>query len=472
MLAPWNQAPRSRNYGNTGMTNTPHTAASRPLLPWAASTTLLSAVLLFALDHWAAPAGSNRHQLQAAAATPDAVAASAQAAPTGRTEFLERLGVAAWHKAGERGRGLKVAVLDSGFSGYRDHLGHALPDRVLVKSCRSDGNLEARASQHGILCGEVVHTIAPDAEILFANWEPDRPDQFLQALRWAQSQGAQIVTCSVIMPSWSDCEGGGSIHGEMARILGDGTHSGDMLFFACAGNTAERHWSGTFHDGGDGTHEWTSGCTDNIIHPWGNEVVSVELCCRAESRLDLSIRDETAREKVGSSVSATSNEHCCAVVRFMPRENHVYSARVHSLGGHGDKFHVVVLGGGLQMSNAAGSVEFPADGAEVVAIGAVDAADQRCSYSSCGPNSPSLKPDFVATVPFPSACRSRAFAGTSAASPQAASLAALIWSRHPGWPAKRVRTELCADAEQLNKGTPDFETGYGRIHIPAPDSRR
>jgi subtilase family protein len=97
----------------------------------------------------------------------------------------------------------------------------------------------------------------------------------------------------------------------------------------------------------------------------------------------------------------------------------------------------------------------------------VDAAGQRCSYSSCGPNSPSLKPDLVATIPFPSAWRGRPFAGTSAASPQAASLAALIWSRHPNWPARRVAAELRADAEQLNKSGPDFETGYGRIRLPS-----
>lgn len=456
--------------GDTDMTNSPHTAASRPFLHWTASAALLCTSAFFAFDHLVAPAGSSRHQLQAAAATPDAVAANAQATPPGRAEFLERLGVAAWHKAGERGSGLKVAVLDSGFNGYRDYLGNALPDRVLVKSCRSDGNLEARASQHGILCGEVVHTLAPEAEILFANWEPDRPDQFLQALRWARRQGTQIVTCSVIMPSWSDCEGGGSIHGEMARILGDGTHLGDMLFFACAGNTAERHWSGSFHDAGDGTHEWAGGCLDNIIHPWGGEVVSVELCCLAESRLELTVRDTTANETVGSNLTARSNDHGCAVVRFMPRENHAYSAQVRSAGGSTEKFHLVVLGGGLQVTNAGGSVEFPADGAEVVAIGAVDAADQRCSYSSCGPNSPRLKPDFVASVPFPSSCRSRAFAGTSAASPQAASLAALIWSRHPDWLARRVRVELCADALQLNKHSPNFETGYGRIHLPTLQS--
>ena len=53
-------------------------------------------------------------------------------------------------------------------------LGKALPSTVAIHSFRSDHDLEAKDSQHGILCGEVIHTIAPDAELLFANWDTDR----------------------------------------------------------------------------------------------------------------------------------------------------------------------------------------------------------------------------------------------------------------------------------------------------------
>src|SRR6266542_176992 len=80
-----------------------------------------------------------------------------------------------------------------------------------VRSFRNDGNLEARDSQHGILCAEVLHALAPEAELLLANWEPDRPDRFLDAVRWAKEQGAKIISCSLIMPSWSDGEGGGAV---------------------------------------------------------------------------------------------------------------------------------------------------------------------------------------------------------------------------------------------------------------------
>ncbi len=106
-----------------------------------------------------------------------------------RAEMFHLLGTPGWHSAGHRGRGVKVAILDSGFCGYRAHLGKALPARVTVHSFRHDGNLEARNSQHGVLCGEVVHALAPEAELLLANWETDRPEQFLEAVRWARNQG-------------------------------------------------------------------------------------------------------------------------------------------------------------------------------------------------------------------------------------------------------------------------------------------
>ena len=84
----------------------------------------------------------------------------------------------------------------------------------------------------------------------------------------------------------------------------------------------------------------------------------------------------------------------------------------------------------------------------------------------CGPNSSRPKPDFVAPVPFPSAWRSQPFGGTSAAAPQAAALAAVLWARHPAWPAATVREGLRASVRRLGKGQHDFETGYGRIELP------
>jgi hypothetical protein len=148
-----------------------------------------------------------------AASIPNPTAQTVDANPSAlRARLMADMGIPAWHAKGWRGQGVKVAVLDSGFRGYKAHLGEALPEHVTARSFRIDGNLEAKDSQHGILCGEVVHSIAPNAELLFANWDAERPEQFLEAVRWARRKGARIITCSLIMPTWSDGEGGGEVH--------------------------------------------------------------------------------------------------------------------------------------------------------------------------------------------------------------------------------------------------------------------
>jgi hypothetical protein len=401
-------------------------------------------------------------------ATPDCRLEESAAPSRQRAQVLAQLGVDAWHRLGYRGRGVKVAILDSGFRGYRYHLGHALPARVTVRSFRTDGNLEARDSQHGILCGEVVHALAPEAELLFANWDPDRPDQFLAAIRWAREQGARVISCSLIMPSWSDGEGGGPVHEALARLVGPGREPGDVLCFASAGNTAQRHWSGRFRDDGRGLHEWGPGRTDNELHPWGGTPVSVELCWQPGAAYQLCVHDlDSGRLVACSPAHFRPTGQCgCAVVRFLPRTGCSYGVRVRLSAGRPGDFHLVVLGGGLGWATVRGSISFPADGGGVLAVGAVDVGGRRVCYSSCGPNSQRPKPDFVATVPFPSQWRGRPFTGTSAAAPQAAALAALWWSRHPDWSASQVRTALQATAQDLGPPGHDYETGYGLIRLP------
>src|SRR5438874_348502 len=96
--------------------------------------------------------GPSPRGLHAAAFTPDSTPdAQATGSELSRAQLLERLGVAAWHRAGHTGKGLTVAVLDTGFRGFRQHLGKALPEKIKVRSFRPDHNLEAKDSQHGIL---------------------------------------------------------------------------------------------------------------------------------------------------------------------------------------------------------------------------------------------------------------------------------------------------------------------------------
>ncbi len=378
-----------------------------------------------------------------------------------RTALFDELGVSAWHAAGHLGRGVKVAILDTGFRGYRDFLGKVLPAKVTTHSFRADGNLEARDSQHGILCSEVVHSIAPDAELLFANWETDRPETFLAAVRWARQQGARIISCSVIMPSWSDGAGHGDNHCLLKETLGDGRNRDDLLCFASAGNTAQRHWQGVFKDNGDRLHDWSDGVTRNSVRPWGGERVSVEMYGSGAAGYELTVLDETSERRIDVARFKETQGFRSAAIHFMPESGHVYAAQVRLLEGPADEFHLVVLGGTLDHGREEGSVPFPADGNEVIAVGAVGRDGMRMAYSSRGADAG--KPDLVAKVPFSSTWRDRSFSGTSAASPQAAGLAALIWSKHADWTAEQVKQALFRATREVSGAR--NEIGHGLIHL-------
>jgi hypothetical protein len=386
-----------------------------------------------------------------------------------RDQLLSQLGVDRWLTAGFRGRGVKVAVLDTGFRGWHDHLGKDLPAHITARSFRADGKLEFRDSQHGILCGEVIHTIAPDAELLFANWEPGHVDQFLAAVRWAKEQGARVISVSVIMPSWSDGEGGGTVHRALSDLLGPGSGHDDLLCFASAGNTTERHWAGHFRDNGDGWHRWQGTRIEDGLSPWAGEPeVAVELYGRAGASYELWVYDSGAGREVGhAATDPAQKDRLSAAVRFAPVRDHSYGVRVRHVGGPAGDFHLTTTFASLACTTPGANVCFPGDGKEVVALGAVDSEGHRQDYSACGTNLPRPKPDLVAVVPFPSSWRARPFGGTSAACPQAAALAALCLSRHPDWSPVRVRQVLQSAAVDLNTPGPDYETGYGRIHLPA-----
>lgn len=378
--------------------------------------------------------------------------------------LLGRSGADDWHAAGFRGRGVTVAVLDTGFRGWRRSLGGALPaaEHVRAKSFRLDGDLEARDSQHGVLCAEVVHALAPEADLLLADWELGREDRFLAAVRWAKDQGAKVITCSVITPSFSDGLGGGAVHRALAELLGH-----DILFFASAGNTTERHWGGRFRDGDGGWHRWSDGRDEEALEPWGSDPVAVELYGRPGAVYELRVCDAgTGREVGRAATSPVQRDRLSAAVRFPPEPGHSYRVRVRHVGGPAGQFHLTTTFASLGCTTPGANVCFPGDGAEVVAVGAVDEDGHRQPYSACGTNLPGPKPDLAAVVPVASAIRARPFGGTSAAAPQTAALAVLCLSKHHDWTAAEVRRALEASALDLGVPGPDCETGRGLAHLP------
>jgi len=182
------------------------------------------------------------------AATPDRIPPRKRSlACRGRSELLERMGVGSWHARGWRGRGLKVAVLDSGFQRLQGQTWAQPSSNVKVHSSVFDGNLEdpGESARH-TLCAEVDPRSAPEAA---AAWplEPEHPINSWPPSRWALCQEGAA-------PVWppSSCQPGAMAR---ARPHPRGIPSSRPRrpgrrrpVLRQAGNTAQRHWSGPFRE--------------------------------------------------------------------------------------------------------------------------------------------------------------------------------------------------------------------------------
>ena len=81
-----------------------------------------------------------------------------------------KVGADIWQGQGYNGQGTKVAIVDLGFQGYEDLLGTELPDSVVARSFRADGDITGGGEVHGSGCAEIVHDVAPSAQLYLINF--------------------------------------------------------------------------------------------------------------------------------------------------------------------------------------------------------------------------------------------------------------------------------------------------------------
>ncbi len=111
-------------------------------------------------------------------------------------ESLPVINATAWHEAGFTGQGMRVGILDFGFDKYKDEVGNELPDEasITARSFISGVEIDQTGIEHGTAVAEVIHAIAPDAELVFAAYATDT--EFFEAVNWLVSQNVQIINHS------------------------------------------------------------------------------------------------------------------------------------------------------------------------------------------------------------------------------------------------------------------------------------
>ena len=166
------------------------------------------------------------------------------------SEGLAAMGAPGWHAAGHTGAGVTVAILDVGFDGLDDVPVDDLPADVVEMAFDSDGIID-RLTDHGTQMAEIVHDVAPDAELVAVTFADEK---FAEAVAWLEFAGVDVVSFSM---EWTD----GPLDGTQwtAAIIQASIDAG-ITWVVAAGNGADTHHNGTTMDvDDDGWIEVTSG---------------------------------------------------------------------------------------------------------------------------------------------------------------------------------------------------------------------
>src|SRR4051794_9174035 len=212
-------------------------------------------------------------------------------------------GAAGWQAVGLYGQGVKVGVIDAGFTGYQSRIanGDLPPNLTVVDFC--GGNANSPGLEHGAAVAEVVYEMAPGIQLYLLC--ADLEAQVGQAKDYAKANGISILVMSVSYFNTGRGDGTGSA-GSITATVNDARANG-IFWVNAAGNRALQHYSATFNDSdGDTGHNYTSSDNGNTIFLSTNQRVCAFLRWDSwpATNQDLNLQIQTSS---GGTIVASSN---------------------------------------------------------------------------------------------------------------------------------------------------------------------
>ncbi|HUT14682.1 MAG TPA: DNRLRE domain-containing protein, partial [Anaerolineae bacterium] len=390
------------------------------------------------------------------------------------SEGVARTGADVWHAAGYEGSGVKVAILDLGFKDHASLITNGeLPADVVTQSFRSDGDIEA-GEVHGSACAEIVHDMAPEAQLYLINYDTDV--EFGNAVDYAIAQGVQVASSSVGWLGAGPFDGTGPI----CDIVNHARSCG-VFWAQSAGNSANRHWEGSWDDpDSNEVHNFSSDDESQSFVVAADTTIYANLVWddawgASSNDYDLYLQDSGGKT-VASSVNRQDGDDT-------PNELIAYDVGPDGAGTYHLEirrysatriayFDLYSFRQVFEHQTPSSSLLIPADAEGAVAAGATYwSTDSLEIFSSRGPtNDGRIKPEFTAPDGVTSATYGAGFFGTSAAAPHLAGAASLVTGAYPSYSVTDTVTFLTQRAVDLGPPGQDNLHGHGRVSLgPAPE---
>ena len=382
------------------------------------------------------------------------------------------------HAAGAKGQGVKVAIIDGGFKGA-DKLSEDMPVRWWQRDYTGEG-IYAGTTAHGTACAEIIHDVAPEAELYLYKVE-DIVDLENAKDRCIQN-GVAIVNYSA---TWVN-EGFGDGRGLICDIVNDAADNG-ILWVNAVGNYAQKHYAGFWRDSDDDNrHNFAAGDDAvNFVAEIG-DAIRVTLTwddwptTTQDYDLYLYYQDEFGNiQEVDKSTDVQENGGApVEFLEYLAGQAGTYGISVVRVGEAEPKnFRVWSWHHDIEYPVPTSSLGIPSDARGALSVGAIQ-YDQwdlgvLADYSSRGPTADGrIKPDLVAPAGVTTASygADRLFGGTSAATPHVAGAAALLKSANPSLVRDELWQALVEATVDIGAPGKDDSTGYGKLvlSVPAP----
>lgn len=408
-------------------------------------------------------------------------------------------GAQLWHALGFTGKGVKVGVIDTGFSGLRGLLGSELPATVAARCYADIGRPTSRLSAcddegdvHGTAVAEALVDVAPDVSLYVAR--PVTKGDLASAVDWMAGQGVQVINYSVGY-AWDGPGDGTSPYSESPLNTVDTAIDRGIVWVNAAGNEGQSAWFGVFQDNdGDGFHEFSYDMNElNCFSGRGDEA-RVQLRWQGrwltEDRLaDLNLYlYDLARGPSALSVAAGEDFQSVTRIPSEVLEHETDLGGTFCIAIHHDRTQpapdpswiqlVMLKGESLSPYTVGGSIGNPAESANpgLLAVGAAAWHNTRVieDYSSLGPTPDGrIKPDIVGVDLADSSSYPGGLQGTSQASPHVAGLAALVLDAYPSYTPREVASYLKTNADRRTYHPllgwlthPNNVWGYGLAGLP------